>query len=433
MFNTETGEEEDDDGTTTGNVIAVVVASGALVKSVKSWLESRRIFGKHISRLNPTSSSSFIIHTRLRTDIPADSPITSQPPPPELNTLTVPHSLLSAAAVATEHSSPLITFTTNFLTTHPPPPSTSPHHLLSTTPKRTTIYPPLLLLPHNAFTTPAWKSYLTTHPSFLPSLASFLNTTHIVRNAPISATSITRSPSGLEFLFPPPSPVSDETLWVTTIQHGIHQTWAPEYTMFSRGNIREKARVRLFPGVEGREVADLYAGIGYFVFSYLKAGAKRVWCWEINPWSVEGLRRGCGRNGWSVKVVKPGEEEEEEEWEDKGERVVVFEEGNENAVRRMQGKKKKVAHVNLGLLPTSRGAWETAVELVEVGGWVHVHENVGEEEVEVKRRQVVEEFARISGNNKVRCEHVERVKTFAPGVVHCVFDVRVGKGEAVES
>ena len=39
---------------------------------------------------------------------------------------------------------------------------------------------------------------------------------------------------------------------------------------------------------------DLYAGIGYFAFSYAKAGVGKVLCWEINPWSVDGLRRGAG-------------------------------------------------------------------------------------------------------------------------------------------
>jgi tRNA wybutosine-synthesizing protein 2 len=30
------------------------------------------------------------------------------------------------------------------------------------------------------------------------------------------------------------------------------------------------------------------------------------------------------------------------------------------------------------------------------------------------------------GRRGVVCEHVERVKTFAPGVMHCVFDIRIG-------
>lgn len=169
-----------------------------------------------------------------------------------------------------------------------------------------------------------------------------------------------RSPSGLRLLngdFGPALPANqapaqedfERAFWVSTKQNGITQIWAPRYTMFSRGNIKEKARLLsdfppAFPSnssktldskgkkvvvvdetakgeehteggqqVEGKEeekeqtekwAVDLYAGIGYFVFSYAKLGF-RLLCWEINPWSVEGLRRGAVANGWDVVVLSP--------------------------------------------------------------------------------------------------------------------------------
>jgi len=89
-----------------------------------------------------------------------------------------------------------------------------------------------------------------------------------------------------------------------------------------------------------------------------------------------------------------------------------------------------VRHVNLGLLPSSSGSWKTAAGLVSDGGWVHVHENCGETEVYDKAKEIVKEFATVeqeSGRTGiVQCHHTERVKTFAPGVVHCVFDLRIG-------
>ena len=89
--------------------------------------------------------------------------------------------------------------------------------------------------------------------------------------------------------------------------------------MFSRGNIREKARIlgqiRLnqspFSGLCSGElsqdlceidVVDLYVGIGYFALPYLRKGVRRVFGWELNGWSVEGLRRGCIRNGFECAV-----------------------------------------------------------------------------------------------------------------------------------
>lgn len=197
--------------------------------------------------------------------------------------------------------------------------------------------------------------------------------------------------------------------------------------MFSRGNVKEKARVLGFPGVAGTQVVDLFAGIGYFAFSYVAAGAARVWCWEVNPWSVEALLRGARGNGWSAVVVREGEEVQVG-----GERLVVFMEDNKGAGERVRGLglAGAVRHVNLGLLPSSRGAWGTAVGIVEEGGWVHVHENVASGELAEFTGAVVREFealeAETGRGRTIKCGHVEEVKTFAPGVMHCVLDLRVG-------
>lgn len=498
------GSGFDQEGRAAGesNVVAVVVASGAHVKPVKSWLEARSLFGKHIARLAPRPSPadspadslsesrtgslsdslagscaahpSFAIHTT----IPTAEPVSAAVSVPELALLPVPYHELravaptalalvtttassSTAATATATAtSPLVAFTAQFLVSYPPPPTTTTTaaQLLAHAPKRSVTYAPLLLLPPNAFTAPPWTDYLAAHPDFFPAMAAALAVTHIARNGPIAVTSVLRSPR-IEFLFPHGYPTShsrlegadgergkggrdghdyDAALWVTTTQHGLHQTWSPQHTMFSRGNVREKARVLAFPRVADQDVADLFAGIGYFVFSYLRAGARRVWCWEVNPWSVEALRRGCLMNGFSVRVVPP-QQEQAGEWEDGGERVIVFAESNEHAVRRMAG--RRVRHVNLGLLPSSSAAYATAVQLLlnpgrepdereerERGGdrdghrWAHVHENVGAHEIDARRSAVEAQFRALAASSAL-CEHVERVKTFAPGVVHCVFDV----------
>ncbi|RMZ84738.1 hypothetical protein DV737_g985, partial [Chaetothyriales sp. CBS 132003] len=114
----------------------------------------------------------------------------------------------------------------------------------------------------------------------------------------------------------------DAAFWLSASQDaGISQVWAPRWTMFSRGNTREKARIlrhdeRKFPGMTEKElgtpvgeaeVLDMYVGIGYFAFSYLKNGVKRVWGWDLNPWSIEGLRRGCEKNGWRHLIVQVAE------------------------------------------------------------------------------------------------------------------------------
>jgi tRNA wybutosine-synthesizing protein 2 len=333
--------------------------------------------------------------------------------------------------------------------------------LLSATPKTYSIYEPLLLLPPHTFTSQEWKSVLSQlgregKYAFFSHFAANMNVTHIALNAPISPTvsgngeqeeNIQRRPNitplhGDFRPFATTTPTTqdfDSAFWVSTRQNGITQSWAPLYTMFSRGNINEKARLLTLAPVKsavsdpkGCTAVDLYAGIGYFAFSNAKAGCAKVLGFELNPWSVEGLRRGARANKWSCSVIKteqlPGDFDVHF-----GDRLTVFEMGNEVAadvVEKGRDKLPPVRHVNLGLLPTSSGAYDVAVRCLdpERGGWLHVHENFAMKEIvgraEEVRKKVHDLVMDIRGDTwHVDLEHVEKVKTYAPGVMHCVLDV----------
>lgn len=385
----------------------------------------------------------------------------------------------------------------------------TPEALVSAFPDSYSIYKPMLLLPHNAFSSEPWQKLLSTHlpdsATLLPvwqHISTAVGTTHIAINSPIplqtdnsssqkasAEENILRSPVNLSPIHgdfgAPPSPhtLSSPThedfkiaFWVSTTQNGIQQTWAPRYTMFSRGNIREKSRILHLSSVAQdfdcpSSAADLYAGIGYFVFSYMAAGSgrangiKTVLCWELNPWSVEGLRRGAEMNGWTTRIWNeqdiPSTEPSWEVWKqqlssEKGTDLWIFQMSNEhagtiiqnlNSIANSQTLLFPIRHVNLGLLPNSTLSWRTAVQILDQqrGGWIHVHENVGVKDVDARRAEIKLEFQRLVDryNDKkgrgssaedtriqrnVRVEHVERVKMYAPGVVHAVFDVAVPCG-----
>jgi len=193
---------------------------------------------------------------------------------------------------------------------------------------------------------------------------------------------------------------------------------------------------------------DLYAGIGYFTFCYLKAAARVALCWELNPWSVEGFVRGMSANGFGqVLVVREGEPTPPLD----GVRAVVFNEDNRHAGRRLRELREMktepsqtrlgIRHVNLGLIPTSEGGWENAVNALTDGdggiGWAHVHENVaiGEllhkgTDVEIRFRQLLSEMGRREWQAELDGERAGvKVKMYAPGVVHVVYDVRVWREE----
>jgi tRNA wybutosine-synthesizing protein 2 len=387
--------------------------------------------------------------------------------------------------------------------------------LYTSFPTSYSVYKPMLLLPPNTFTSSAWTILLSAYSptstlfhELWETLAIAIGTTHIALNAGIplqnstsetSSENILRSPTNLTPLYgsfgplPSPQTISKPTvddfrsaLWVTHAQNGIHQTWTPLYTMFSRGNIREKTRLLTLPSIlsavsegkgkskivvnrssvtnprnathkSGCTAVDLYAGIGYFAFPYKRAGVSKILCWELNPWSVEGLRRGAILNKWTTQIFtdRPSSDTECTAWMQSLKNVdfLVFQRSNEEAFAAIMALKGRcgqipplqeslppIRHVNCGFLPSSRACWATAVKIIddELGGWVHAHENVGVSDVEKRREAVVAEMQRYldrweaekgccgSYRRRVRCEHVERVKTYAPGVLHVVFDVWVG-------
>lgn len=228
----------------------------------------------------------------------------------------------------------------------------------------------------------------------------------------------------------PSSEDFNNAYWVTTTQNDIKQCWAPMYTMFSRGNIKEKARVLnspIFKPATNSLVVDLYCGIGYFFLSYAQLKPRLILGWDINAWSIEGLRRGAELAKLSLQVVKEGDGPD---WSLVGPpgttHAIVFNESNERAVQRIQELRQfsetttketlPLTHINMGLLPDCKQAWGTATTLAQKGGVTtyHVHENVAMDKIE----EFTKERAKVFGRHL----HTEMVKTFAPGVGHVVWD-----------
>ena len=206
----------------------------------------------------------------------------------------------------------------------------------------------------------------------------------------------------------------------------------------------------------GSTAVDLYAGIGYFAFMYAKAGVDCVLGWEINGWSVEGFRRGAKANGWPVGIVEgdksmvgggEGEEKEEEDWVEavKKNRLIMFAEDNHKAPDRIQKLRDHippVRHVNCGFLPSSKHSWDAAVQILDPkeGGWIHAHENVAQADIKTRKSEVEALFTALANSRQVHhtpytvtCEHVERVKSYAPGVLHCVFDIRTSAASSIST
>lgn len=204
--------------------------------------------------------------------------------------------------------------------------------------------------------------------------------------------------------------------WVTHVDNKIKYTFDVTQCMFSAGNVTEKLRVASLP-CRGQTVVDLYAGIGYFTLPYLvHAGASHVHACEWNPAAVEALRKNLQLNGVADRcTVHVGD-------------------------CRQACPERVADRVNLGLIPSSAEGWPTACRALNPDReccWMHVHENVECKPgtTETKRelwqdraRQVcaaMEDLLRHHGRGwTVTCEHIERVKSYAPRVDHLVLDLR---------
>jgi len=328
------------------------------------------------------------------------------------------------------------------------------------------VYGCMVLLPTNTFTQREAETCLT--PAELEHLYKFialhLKITHIAISRPIplhdlgndAEENLMRSPSNFTPLFgefgqstcskPPTQADFDDALWVSTKQNGIYQTWSPRWTMFSRGNISEKTRLLGLDSIvgavqhgeedgKGCSAVDLYVGIGYFAFSYAKAGVRKVLGWDLNAWSCEGMQRGAKANKWKAVLMCADGSEMLGAAENAETRFLMFNESNEQAaarIERMRSRLPPIRHVNCGLLPTSRGSWQTAVEVLDakMGGWVHVHENFAIDEIERRSVEVRAAFQTLvasqeDSERRVELQHVNRLKSYAPGVIHCVLDIYI--------
>ncbi|SCV05378.1 LANO_0H06172g1_1 [Lachancea nothofagi CBS 11611] len=310
--------------------------------------------------------------------------------------------------------------------------------LLKHVPLRYSLYEPVVLFNNSverSFLKENWREALSRpqNKDFMKSMLTqlFPNFTHVATNRPIVEYDAMRRPFHIEslegVLFDgqavqqtwdhPTQQDFKSSVWCHVVQNGIHQVWSPVFTMFSRGNIKEKKRIldpKSFSDIEGYDVVDLYAGIGYFTLSYLKRQASRAFCFELNPWSTEGLRRGAILNKFTTNCH-------------------IFQESNENCLKRLANYDAvHVRHINLGLLPSSIQGYPWALEIVERYGvspvtTLHIHENIHVNDIASGQfsRNVLRHLQEVKPQFKYTLTHLEKVKTFAPDVWHCVLDVDV--------
>ena len=255
------------------------------------------------------------------------------------------------------------------------------------------------------------------YKDFWHRLALAHDSPRVVRRGGIDPNSKIRE-SGHRLLWPPSTSDEDEVgpqspSWIRVTEQGVKQSFDFQKVMFSRGNISEKIRFGKELVREGDVVLDMYAGIGYYTLPAVIHGkAAKVYACEWNEHAVRALKFNVEDNKIHDKVE-----------------IFVGD-------CRQSALKHKIVNlvdrVSLGLLPSAEGGWRTAIRALKVpsGGWLHVHANVPAHEMESwtfwlchQLKLLIDEEGK---RGWVLCEHVERVKSFAPTVFHYVADVFVG-------
>jgi tRNA G37 N-methylase Trm5 len=150
-------------------------------------------------------------------------------------------------------------------------------------PRHWEMFEDLVLLPATSFQSPVWDSVASL---LWPVVADTFHVSRVARHGRIQSDQF-RSPR-LEMLL-------GADTWVRKKENGVVYELDLAKSMFSSGNVTEKARM-MSTDCAGETVVDLFAGIGYFTIPLLKAGAEKVFACEWNPDAVTALRRNLQLN-----------------------------------------------------------------------------------------------------------------------------------------
>ena len=260
----------------------------------------------------------------------------------------------------------------------------------------------LVILPEDAFSTVQWNEVLShadeaQKTNLWQAVAQSLGGARLARQAQI-LDNIIRSPQV--------SVLHGDSAWVEFSDYGVQFGFDAEHVMFSSGNVTERHRIGSMD-MSGEIIVDAYAGTGYYTLPMLvRSNAAHVHACELNPASIAGLQWGANANGVEEKLT-------------------VHEGNNQDTLPSLKGLADRC---HLGLLPSSEAVWAHALACLKpTGGALHIHMNVEKERIEEWRADTIETLEMLAKDAgrawNITSVHVERVKSFSPGVIHVVLDV----------
>lgn len=187
----------------------------------------------------------------------------------------------------------------------------------------------------------------------------------------------------------------------THIENNIKYKLDPLKIMFSSGNIDERIRMANISN-KNEIVVDLFAGIGYFsipIAVYSKP--KEIYACEINPISFDYLCKNVVINH-VTSIVKPL----------KGDNKITAPKGIADRVL-------------LGYFRETKKYLPIAFKCLKNGnGFIHYHDIFPDKIINNKMniiQDIEEKF-----DKKIKMLKFKKIKSYAPGISHYVFDLKIG-------
>ena len=193
-----------------------------------------------------------------------------------------------------------------------------------------------------------------------------------------------------------------ENTETTHIENKIRYKLDPKKIMFSSGNMDERIRMSKIKA-ENEVVVDLFAGIGYFslpIAIYTKV--KKIYSCEINPLAFKYLCENITLNHVTKKMD------------------AIFGDNRKTAPQNIANR------VVMGYIEKTYKYLQIAINcLKDSCGIIHYHDVFPKEDVPKIPLKIVGDIAQ---KNKIKIKMLKqtRIKSYAPGINHFVFDLKIG-------
>ena len=197
----------------------------------------------------------------------------------------------------------------------------------------------------------------------------------------------------------------DENTETIHKENGVSFKLDPKKVMFSSGNIDERKRMSIISNpIE--TVVDLFAGIGYFSIPMaVYSKPKKIISCEINPVAFDFLKKNISENKVDA-IIEP-----------------ILGDSNHVAPQGIADR------IIMGYFHETASFLETAIKsLKNQKGIIHYHDTFPEKVIPFQPLKLFQETCR-TFNRIVNIESFHKIKSYAPGISHYVFDIEIKERE----